>query len=87
MCLDALCSRAACRRARCCRGQPRDCLTRYAPLVPEEARDGVKAMLDGLQGGVDFDTLLDDAPEIEDLAEWTECVRACAARAQQRKFR
>src|SRR3954471_22849472 len=71
--LYGLCGRAACRRACRCRGEPQDCLARYAPLVPEEARDGAKAMIDGLMRGVDFDTMREECKyEIEALGEWTE---------------
>ena len=81
--LPELCAGAKCRRAHFCRGEPRECLARYAPLVPEEARDGVAAMLDGIRAGVDFDTLRDDAPEIDDLIDWMKRVDGAAARARE----
>jgi hypothetical protein len=57
-------------------GEPRECLARYAPLIPEEARDGAKAMLDSLMRGVDFNTMRDECEdEIEALGEWTELVQ------------
>jgi hypothetical protein len=75
ICLGGLCARAKCRRAMACRGEPRECLARYAPLVPEEAREGAKAMVDGLMRGVDFDTMREECKyEIEALGEWTELV-------------
>ena len=75
MCLGGLCARTKCRRAMACRGEPRECLARYAPLVPEQARDGVKAMIDGLMRGIDFDTMRDECEdEIEALGDWTERV-------------
>jgi len=80
MCLWGLCARPSCRRARACRGEPRDGLHRYALLVPEAARDGVAAMLDGLRSRMDFDALLEDAPEMEDLMDWAECVVGSARR-------
>jgi hypothetical protein len=59
-----------------CRGEPRECLARYAPLVPEEARDGAKVMIDSLMRGVAFDTMRDEnEDEIEALLEWTELVQ------------
>lgn len=61
-------------------GEPRDGLRRYALLVPEAARDGVAAMLDGLRSRMDFDASLEDAPEMEDLMDWAECVVASARR-------
>src|SRR3954468_18081199 len=75
LCPGCLCARARCRRAMACRGEPRQCLARYAPLVPEEAREGAKAMVDGLMRGVDFDTMREECEgEIEALGEWTELV-------------
>jgi hypothetical protein len=41
-----------------------------------EARDGVKAMIDGLVRGVDFDTMREECEEeIDALGEWTERVQ------------
>jgi hypothetical protein len=46
--------------------------------VPEEARDGVKAMIDGMMRGVAFDTMREECEdEIEGLGEWTEGAREC----------
>ncbi len=80
MCLPALCSRAKCRRAQWCRGEPRDCLARYAPLVPEDAREGAKAMIDGRQRGLSFDEAREEFAEIDDLIAWQGLVNSCAAR-------
>ena len=46
-CLWGLCRNAACGRARQCRRDPRFCMRRCAPLVPEQVRSGVAFMLDG----------------------------------------
>ena len=80
--IHALCGRTRCRRARACRGNPQDCLRRCAPLVPQEARDGVKAMISGWERGIDFDELLDESQEqIEALGHWHELVaRTCPGR-------
>ena len=80
--LSALCSRPKCNRAQRCRGEPRDCLMRYAPLVPEEAREGAKAMVDGAMRRLAFDELRDEAPEVDDLIAWRDLVDSCAARAR-----
>jgi hypothetical protein len=45
--LSALCRRARCFRARACRGMPGDCIARYAPAVPDEARNWVAVALSG----------------------------------------
>ena len=74
--LYGLCGRPTCRRARACRGDAQDCLARYAPLVPEEAREGAKMLVDGLYSGATFDELFEEAQEeIEALAEWTALVK------------
>jgi hypothetical protein len=76
--LYGLCRNAACRRARACRASPKDCLSRYAPLVPEEAREGVKAMIDGQNAGLTFDAMYEEAAEeIDALDAW----RTAVARA------
>ena len=75
--LHGLCGRRACRRARSCRGEPRACLSRYAPLVPEDAREGAQAMVAGRQQGFSFDELMDDARrEVLALVAWTDAVTA-----------
>ncbi len=79
--LDGLCGRTACRRAGACRGEPRDCLRRYAPLVPADARDGAKAIIEGQARGLSFEELLDDArDEVMALAAWAEAVAASRRR-------
>ncbi len=77
LCIHGLCGRRACRRARACRGEPRDCLPRYAPLVPDEARDGAKAMAWAGRRGLSFDDLLDDArDDVLALADWANGITA-----------
>jgi hypothetical protein len=74
--LYGLCGRSTCRRSRACRGEPLDCVVRDAPLVPEDAREGAKALADGQYDGLDFDAVYDEAPdEIEALAEWTALIK------------
>jgi len=55
--LPALCDSRACRRARACHGDPQDCGPRYAPLVPEDAREGMITLIEGKLSGLDFDEL------------------------------
>lgn len=77
--LWGLCARPACRRAAACRGEPRDCLARYAPLVPEEARDGVRAMASGQWRGLSFEALCEESEdELEAMSEWQQRVEASA---------
>jgi hypothetical protein len=79
--LHGLCGRTACRRARSCHGEPRDCLGRYAPLVPADAREGAKAMIEGQSRGLSFDELIDEArDEVMALAAWAEAVAASRRR-------
>jgi hypothetical protein len=73
--LHGLCSRPACRRRRACSGEPRDCLSRYAPLVPEDAREGAKAMIAAKWRDRSFEELIDEAPdEVMALADWANAV-------------
>ena len=73
--LDGLCARRACRRARTCRGQPRECLARYAPLVPQEVHDGMMAMLEGRRLGLSFDQARERWPDETDaILEWTQLI-------------
>jgi hypothetical protein len=81
LCLWGLCANAACRRARKCKREPRDCLARTIPLVPEEARDGVAALLDRLRLQLSHDEVRDDAPaDLAALEEWRALVEQSAAR-------
>ena len=80
MSVPKLCARAKCRRAQWCRGEPRICLARYAPLVPEDAREGVKAMIEGRERGLSFDEAREAFVEIEDLFAWQALVDSSAAR-------
>ena len=45
MALWGACENKACRRARKCRRKPNDCVARYAPLLPPNARADVIARL------------------------------------------
>ena len=77
--LWSLCAKPACRRARACQRDPHDCLARYAALVPQAARDGVKAMLEGQRYGLSYDELREDAPdEIAALESWIAQTEAAA---------
>jgi len=76
--LSALCARPSCRRAHACRGEPRDCLARYAPLVPE----GAEAMVDGMLRHLPFDDLREEEPAVDDLIAWRALLDGCAARAK-----
>ena len=79
ICLWSLCDSLACRRGASCARDPRRCLARYAPLTPEEAREGVMVMLDGLDAGLDYEALRDEAPdEIAAVEDWI--ARADASR-------
>lgn len=67
-----------------CRGEPRDCLARCAPLVPQDARDGVKAMFDGWWRALPFDDLLDQAEEeLEALDAWLQAVERSYRRSSR----
>jgi hypothetical protein len=71
--LWAYCGKAACRRTERCRGEPRACLDRLMPLIPEEVREGVKVMLAGKKNNLDFDAMRAQAPdEVDAVIEWVE---------------
>jgi hypothetical protein len=77
LCLWGLCGKAACRRAKQCKRKADDCLGRYAPLVPEEARFGAAAMLMGKRDGVSYDEVRRHAPaEIAAIESWIGLVHA-----------
>jgi hypothetical protein len=79
--LPGLCRAAACRRARACHGEPRDCLARYAPLVPETARAGAKAVIAAQRDALAFDDLIDEAgEEVLALTAWRDAVAAACGR-------
>ena len=54
-CIWRLCGRAACRKVRTCRGTPEDCLKRCMPLVPEDARMWVIALMEHKELGDPFE--------------------------------
>ncbi len=86
ICLYGLCAHPACRRGRRCRGEPRDCLPRYAPLVPEDAREGAKAMIGARWHGLSFEELIDDAEdEVGALVDWADAVERSGAPDAGRK--
>ena len=83
LCLWSLCANAACRRGRACARDPRQCLARCAPLTPEEAREGVAVMLDGLGQGLGYDVLREEAPdEIAAVEDWIARVEAARAMSE-----
>lgn len=77
ICLWSFCRNPACGRAQQCKRDPRFCLRRYAPLVPDEVRDGVKLMLEGRRDRKSYDDLLAEAPEeIAAVEDWIARVNA-----------
>jgi hypothetical protein len=83
LCLWALCGKPACRRARQCRRDPNDCIARYAPLVPEEARCGVLALIEAGRCGISDEQMRADAPaEIAALESWIAQVHAANGNGQ-----
>lgn len=85
LCLHGLCERRACRRAQGCRGEPRLCLARYAPLVPDDARAGAKEMIEGRRLGLSFEDLMDGArEEVLSLSAWAMAVAASYRAARRR---
>lgn len=79
-CLWGLCRNPACSRARQCRRDPRFCLSRCAPLVPDAVRAGVAFMLDGKQQHISYEDLRAQAPaDIAAVEDWIARVEASAS--------
>jgi hypothetical protein len=75
LCIWRLCGRTSCRRARACRGLPRECLPRYAPLVPMGARNFVVGILNAREFGYSpEEAVANHAEESEALAAWIAAV-------------
>ena len=69
--LFGLCRHTNCFRTRACKHNPRECVARYAPLVPDDARAFMRAMLDGRNKGLDFDAMKEGhEDELEELEYW-----------------
>jgi hypothetical protein len=80
LCIWRLCGRTSCRRARACRGMPRECLPRYAPLVPMGARDFVIGVLNAREFGYSPEEAVANlADESEALAAWLAAVNGSRA--------
>jgi hypothetical protein len=75
MSLWGLCGHTACARARKCRGEPRDCLARCAPLVPPRVHDAVMLMREGKLLGLTFDELhARDPVAMDTFCDWSNAV-------------
>jgi hypothetical protein len=77
-----LCGRSACKRARACHGDSRRCIPRCSPLVPEDARIWVAALMECKREGLCFDDARAQLPEdLEDAwTAWGEAVVRVAGR-------
>jgi hypothetical protein len=77
LCLWAFCGRPACRRAKGCKGNAGDCVTRYSPLVPEDARYGVLAIACAADDGISDEEMRAGAgAELAALEAWITQVHA-----------
>ena len=86
LCPWGLCANASCRRAKSCKGKPTDCVTRYAPLVPEDARYGVLAIACAADDGIsDEDMRAAAAAEIAALEAWIARVHTACGHGQARE--
>ena len=83
LCLWGLWASAACRRAKSCKGNPGDCVTRYSPLVPEDARYGVLAIAAAANDGISDDDMRAGAgAELAALEAWITQVHAAHGNGQ-----
>lgn len=79
ICLWCLCANPACRRAQCCKRDARECVARYAPLVPEDARFGATLMHEGRRYGLSYDEVRNDAQdEVAAVENWIARANAAA---------
>jgi hypothetical protein len=79
LCLWGLCATASCRRAKSCKGKPADCVTRYSPLVPEDARYGVLAIACAADDGISNEEMrAAAATELAALEAWVARVHDAA---------
>jgi hypothetical protein len=77
LCLWGLCANASCRRAKGCKGNPDDCVTRYSPLAPEDARFGALATIQGGRDGASIEEVrLYEPAGLAALEAWVTQVRA-----------
>lgn len=77
LCLWGLCANASCRRAKTCKGKPADCVARYGPLAPEDARFGALATIQGKYDGVSIEEVRMYEPAgLAALEAWAAQVRA-----------
>lgn len=84
LCLWALCAKPACRRAKACKDNPKACVARCGPLVPEDARCGALALVKGGQDGVGIDEVRRYVPrDIAALEAWTAQVHASGGQARE----
>jgi hypothetical protein len=85
--LWGLCAKPACRRARACKRNARNCVERYAPLVPEEARIGVLATIEAARCGIGDEQMRADASiEIAALESWIARVHQTARSSPDSNF-
>jgi hypothetical protein len=86
--LWGLCERVACLRARRCRSDPRSCLSHYAALVPEAARDCVDDLIEAKSRGLTFDEFMaETAEDLSALADWAATAQSFAQRRTAGKRR
>jgi hypothetical protein len=86
LCIWALCGRSACRKACACRGDSRECVPRFSPLVPPDAKEWVDEMFECRREGMSFDDArLELEFELEHAWDvWSEAVWRSARRPRGR---
>ncbi len=69
----ALCRQGGgrCTREKRCRGNPRDCVGRFAGLLPEEVHGWIEATFEGYSDHLGFEALAEKYPdELAAMVEW-----------------
>jgi hypothetical protein len=76
LCFPYLCVRTDCRRARACSADPNICMSRLGPLVSEDVRKGVDALVWGHVDGFTYDQVRARMPfEVGAFEEWNAKIR------------
>jgi hypothetical protein len=76
LCFPYLCVRTACRRAHACSADPNICMSRLGPLVSEDVRRGVDALVWGHVDGFTYDQVRARMPfEVGAFEEWNAKIR------------
>lgn len=81
--IPRLCGRSACRRSQRCRAVPRACLGRFAPRVPEAARNSIAALAERIERGDTLELAVVLMPFENKMALWAWCRALAGGRGSE----